>query len=50
MTIGVFVVAGRYTGVLVVSLTASPTSSRRRPCRFLLGAPSAYRNTAALDT
>lgn len=43
------VAAGRYTGVLV-PLSASPKSSSKCPCRFLLGAPAVYQGIAAPDT
>ena len=49
VSIVVLVVGRRYKGVLLVPLT-SPMSSRRCPCRFLLGASAAYRKTAAPDT
>ena len=45
----VLVVVGRYAGVLVLP-SASPKSSSKFPCRFLLGAPAAYQEIAAPDT
>jgi hypothetical protein len=43
------VVVGRILDVLVAPPSMSPKPSRKSPCRFLPGAPVAYRETTAPD-